>query len=238
MEETNRFYPHLSVDCVLLGFDGEDLKVLLVRRKDATPDSEQYNDMKLPGRLLYEDEELDEAAHAVLQEYTGIKEPYLRQFKSFGSVKRTSNPKDVKWLENSAKLKIGRLVTVAYMSLIRITGKIHQLSPNYQASWLSLTELPELAFDHNQIIREAQTEVQRQAKIDPGILFELLPSKFTALQFRKLYELVYNRPQDVRNFHKKILAMPYVVALEERESGVSHRAARYYRFDKKRYVKG
>lgn len=230
------YNPHLSVDCVLIGFDGEELKVLLVQRNEAD-NSGAYNDMKLPGRLIYEKEELDDAAYSVLQELTGIKQPYLRQFKTFGSVARTSDPRDVRWLEKAVKLKIGRLVTVAYMSLIRITGRLNTISAEYSASWQSLRELPHLAFDHNQIIQEAQQEIQRSAQIDPTILFELLPAKFTALQLRRLYEEVYGKPIDVRNFHKKIITLPYIVPLNEYETGVAHRAARYYKFDKKRIHK-
>ncbi len=231
------YNPHLSVDCVLLGFDGEELKVLLVQRNPSDEEGE-YNDMKLPGRLIFEDEELDDAASSVLLELTGIKQAYLRQFKTFGSISRTSNPRDVRWLEDAVKLKIGRLITVAYMSLIKITGRLNTLSPDYSAGWKSLLDLPQLAFDHNQIILEAQKEIQHMAQLDPTILFELLPAKFTALQLRRLYEQVYGRQLDVRNFHKKIMTMPYVVPLDEFETNVSHRAARFYKFDKKRMIKG
>ena len=230
------YNPHLSVDCVLIGFDGEELKVLLVQRNQSDHPGE-YNDMKRPGWLIYEKEELDDAASAVLKELTGIRHHYLRQFKTFGSISRTSNPKDVRWLENAVKLKIGRLVTVAYMSMMRITRKLNVLSSEYSACWQSIKALPQLAFDHNQIIQEALKEIQRSAQIDPTILFELLPAKFTALQLRRLYEEVYGKIFDVRNFHKKITTMPYVVPLNEYETGVAHRAARYYKFDKKRIHK-
>ncbi|MEG1585914.1 MAG: DNA mismatch repair protein MutT [Bacteroidales bacterium] len=233
---TTHYNPHLSVDCVLIGFNGEELKILLVQRNESDASGE-FNDMKLPGRLIYEKEELDDAAYSVLQELTGIQQPYLRQFKTFGSVSRTADPKDVRWLENAVKLKIGRLVTVAYMSLIRITSKLNTISAEYSAGWQSLKDLPQLAFDHNQIIQEAKQEIQRSAQIDPTILFELLPSRFTALQLRRLYEEVYDKPLDVRNFHKKIMTLPYIVPLNEYEKAVAHRAARYYKFDKKRILK-
>ena len=148
MENINKFYPHLSVDCVLLGFDGNDMRVLLIERTD-TCDNEESNDHKLPGRLIYIDEDLDEAAYSVLNEYTGMDNPYLKQFKTFGSPDRTSNPKDVKWLENAVKQKIGRLITVAYMSMVRINEKKKVLKDNYSASWIALKDIPNLAFDHN-----------------------------------------------------------------------------------------
>lgn len=233
MKLSPAFYPHLSVDCVLLGFDGEDLKVLLVERTD-TMHSQNFNDMKLPGRLIYEHEDLDDAAHDVLKDLTGIDHSYLKQFKTFGSPSRTSNPRDVKWLENAVKLKIGRLVTVAYLSFIRITHCLNVPSPDYKAYWHPVCELPDLAFDHNDIINEAHAELQRYVELDPAILFELLPAKFTATELRKLFEKIYNKKLDVRNFHKKIESMPYVVRLDEWQKKVPHRAARYYRFDKKK----
>ena len=90
-----------------------------------------------------------------------------------------------------------------------------------------------LAFDHNLIIKEALAYMRRFVEFDPSMLFGLLPRKFTALQLRVLFELVYDKQFDVRNFHRKIAVMEYVVPLEERQKGVPHRAARYYKFDKK-----
>ena len=235
MENNNSFYPHLSVDCVLLGFDGSEIKVLLVERTNS-PKGADLNDMKLPGRLIYENEDLDEAANSVLKELTGLSNLYLSQFRTFGSPTRTSNPRDVMWLENAVKLKIGRLVTVAYMSMIKITDKINNISPNYQAKWVSLKDVPELAFDHNVLIEVALKEVQKSIKSEPIILFNFLPVKFTALQLRTIYEQVFNKKFDVRNFHKKMTSMPYVVATDELEANVAHRAARLYRFDKKEYT--
>ena len=94
-----------------------------------------------------------------------------------------------------------------------------------------------LAFDHNLIIKEAMIYIRQYVEINPSSLFDLLPRKFTASQLRTLYELVYGRQYDVRNFHKKIALMEYVVPMEEKQQGVAHRAARYYRFDKKIYNK-
>ena len=108
---------------------------------------------------------------------------------------------------------------------------------NHKVTWCPVQELPRLAFDHKNIIEEAIREIRRTSKLYPAILFELLPAKFTALELRRLYEVIYDKEMDVRNFHKKITAMPYVIALEEKQTNVAHRAARYYRFDKKTYNK-
>lgn len=227
---------HISVDCVVIGFDGDQLKVLLVKRV-GEESGEIFHDMKLPGSLIYMDEDLDEAAKRVLHELTGLKNVNLMQFKAFGSKDRTKNPKDVHWLERAIKSKVERIVTIAYLSLVKIDRALNKNLDDYQACWVAMKDIKDLAFDHNIIIREAISYIRQYAEFNPSSLFELLPRKFTALQLRTLYQLVYDKQIDVRNFHKKIAMMEYVVPLEEKEQGVAHRAARYYKFDKKIYNK-
>ena len=212
---------HISVDCVVIGFDGEQLKVLLINRI-GEENGKVYRDMKLPGSLIYMDEDLDEAAQRVLFELTGIRNVNLMQFKAFGSKNRTSNPKDVHWLERAMQSKVERIVTIAYLSMVKIDRAL---------------DIKTLAFDHNLIIREALTYIRQFVEFNPSMLFDLLPRKFTASQLRILFELVYDKTVDVRNFHKKIALMDYVVPLEEKQTGVAHRAARYYKFDRKIYNK-
>ena len=110
---------HISVDCVVIGFDGEQLKVLLVKRA-GEEEGEVFHDMKLPGSLIYMDEDLDEAAQRVLNELTGLKNVNLMQFKAFGSKNRTKDPRDVHWLERAMQSKVERIVTIAYLSLVKI----------------------------------------------------------------------------------------------------------------------
>ncbi|BEG99253.1 NUDIX hydrolase [Bacteroides sedimenti] len=238
IDENKLVNPHVSVDCVVLGFDGKQLKVLLVKQIGQET-ADVYTDLKLPGSLIYNDEDLDEAAQRVLYELTGIKNVDLLQFRAFGSKNRTHNPKDVRWLErfHQLKSKIERIVTIAYLSMVKIDGKMEQLSDKYQACWMEVKQLKVLAFDHNQIIAEAITYIRQYVEMNPSILFDLLPRKFTASELRVLYELVYDKTFDVRNFHKKITMMEYVVPLDEYQSGVPHRAARYYKFDRKIYNK-
>lgn len=227
---------HISVDCVVVGFDGEQLKVLLVRRV-CEEKGEVVHDMKLPGSLIYMDEDLDEAAARVLNELTGLKNVNLMQFKAFGSKNRTKDPKDVHWLERAMQSKVERIVTIAYLSLLKIDRALNRGLDNYQAEWVALPDVKTLAFDHNLIIKEALVYIRQYVEFNPSSLFDLLPRKFTASQLRILYELVYGKQYDVRNFHKKIALMEYVVPMEEKQQGVAHRAARYYRFDKKIYNK-
>jgi ADP-ribose pyrophosphatase YjhB (NUDIX family) len=227
---------HISVDCVVIGFDGEEIKVLLIQRI-GEDEGKAYSDMKLPGSLIYMDEDLDEAARRVLCELTGLKTVNLMQFKTFGSKNRTSNPKDVRWLERAVQLKVERIVTVAYMSMVKIDRTLSQSLEEYQANWVSLKDIKTLAFDHNLIIKEALAYMRQYVEFNISIVFDLLPRKFTAAQLRTLFELIYDRPIDVRNFHKKMAMMKYIVPLEEHQKGVPHRAARYYKFDKKAYNK-
>ena len=100
MTTENLYNPHVSVDCVVFGFDGENLKVLLIER-NIQEQNENYNDKKLPGSIIFNDEDLDDAASRVLTELTGLKNIYLSQFHSFGNPDRINNPRDILWLENS-----------------------------------------------------------------------------------------------------------------------------------------
>lgn len=227
---------HISVDCVVVGFDGDRLKVLLIKRV-GNDEGLAFHDMKLPGSLIYKDEDLDGAAMRVLSELTGLKNVDLIQFKAFGSKNRTSNPKDVRWLERAQKAQVESIVTIAYLALVKIDRALSRNLETFQADWVALDDIQDLAFDHNLIIKEALVYIRQYVESNPAALFELLPRKFTASQLRTLYELIYNKTIDVRNFHKKIALMDYVLPLEERQQGVAHRAARYYRFDKKLYNK-
>lgn len=225
--------PNISVDCSLIGFDGEELRVLLVRQA-GVPEVEGENIYKLPGSLIYVDEDLDEAAKRVLYELTGLKSVSMVQFRAFGSKDRTRNPKDVRWLERFHSLpnQINRIVTIAYLALLKIDRKYTRLSHKYEACWMPVKDVKELAFDHKQILEESLIYIRQYIEAFPAALFDLLPRKFTASQLRRLYEVIYDRTFDVRNFHKRIMMMKYVVPLEEKEQGVSHRAARYFKFDR------
>ena len=233
LDEKHDVNPNVSVDCVMVGFDRENLRVLLVRQL-GTPEAEGESTYKLPGSLIYVDEDLDDAARRVLGELTGLKSVPMVQFRAFGSKDRTRNPRDVHWLERFHSLpnQIDRIVTIAYLALLKIDRKYARLSHKYEATWVPVKEVKELAFDHNQILMSALSYIQQYVEMSPAVLFDLLPRKFTAAQLRRVYEIVYDRVFDVRNFHKRISLMKYVVPLDEKEQGVSHRAARYYRFDR------
>ena len=143
------------------------------------------------------------------------------------------------WLERFHRLdkKIDRIVTIAYLTLVKLDRKFEKLSSKYDASWIPVQEVDSLAFDHLQILKDALSFIRHYVELNPSALFDLLPKKFTACQLRTLFQLIYNKEFDVRNFHKKLIQMTYVIPLDEKETGVSHRAARYYKFDKSLYNK-
>ena len=231
--------PYVSVDCVLLGFDGTQLNVLVVRQKEGGHDDNSTNNYKLPGSLIYMDENLDEAAKRVLKQLTGLVQIRMVQFRAFGDARRLANPNDTVWLERFHHLEhhLERIVTIAYLSLLRIDRKRENLQKDYDAQWTPISEIPQLAFDHNEIVNEAIKTVQRITSTNPTQIFDLLPRKFTAAQLHTVYQAVTGKSIDFRNFHKKIQSMPYVVQLEEKEQGVNHRAAHYFKFDRKKAVK-
>ena len=237
--QNENFNLHVSVDCVLIGFDKDEFKVLLVRQMDGG-ENDKYNNMKLPGSLIYDDENLDEAAKRVLSELSGLKNVKMSQFKAYGSKDRTRNPKDVLWLERFHKLdnlKIDRIVTIAYLSLLKMSRNLSNLSDKFDAEWVPVDEVHSLAFDHFQILKDSILHIRRYVEMSPCVIFDLLPRKFTIAQLRTLYELIYDKEYDVRNFHKKVTQMQYVVPLDEKQVNVSHRAARLFKFDRAIYNK-
>ncbi|MCD9855225.1 NUDIX domain-containing protein [Epilithonimonas sp. JDS] len=228
-------HTYLSVDCVVFGFDHENkLNILLVQRHvDDIPLEQQK---KLPGSLIFSDEDVDDAANRVLFELTGIKKMVLKQFRCFADPNRASNQNDIKWMGKEYKHNIDRIITVAYLSLCRIDHKID--SSKYDTvDWHPIDRLPRLPFDHNKIIEESLMEIKKWIDSDFSIIFVLLPKKFTIRQLYQLYNALSEKKIDIKNFHKKISSFSYIIQLDEIETNVSHRAARYYRFDAKIYKK-
>ena len=208
--------PAVTVDCVVFGLDDEDLKVLLIQR-DLPPYDGRW---ALPGGFVEADESLEEAARRELQEETGIDIVYLEQLYTYGAVDR--DPRD-------------RIITVAYYALVKLHDhRVQAATDARDAAWFSIEDLPRLAFDHDQILQQAHERLRGKVRYQP-IGFELLPAKFTLRQLQHLYETILDRQLDKRNFRKKILSMDLLQELEELESDVAHRAARLYRFDKRKY---
>ncbi len=208
--------PALTVDCVVFGVDDEDLKVLLIQRA-LEPFQGRW---ALPGGFVHLHESLDDAARRELQEETGLAQVYLEQLYTFGELGR--DPR-------------GRVVSVAYYALVKLGDqRVRAATDASDARWFAAGETPSLAFDHERILKIARTRLEGKVRYQP-IGFELLPAKFTLSQLQRVYEKILGRQLDKRNFRKKILAMDLVVDLEEFEQNVAHRAARLYRFDRRKY---
>jgi 8-oxo-dGTP diphosphatase len=207
--------PALAVDCVVFGLD-EDLQVLLIQR-DQPPFEGRW---ALPGGFVRMDETLDEAAKRELEEETGVTRVFLEQLYTFSELDR--DPRE-------------RVVSVAYYALVKLSDhRVKAATDARDAAWFSVVDLPKLAFDHDRILHVALERLKGKVVYQP-IGFELLPPKFTLSQLQHMYEVVLEKELDKRNFRKKVLAMGFLEELDEVEQDVAHRAARLYRFDKKRY---
>lgn len=230
--------PHISVDCVIFGFDSTELKILLVEREKLPNEDPRLPSglMKLPGNLIDETEDLDESAYRVLKELTGLDKIYLKQLSVFGNSDRLDVVNDLLWLKTTSGMTIDRVVTVAYYSLVKINESDPQAHINSNAFWLPINKVPHLIFDHNKIIYKALETVRKELRTEP-IGFELLPKKFTLRQLQNLYEVILGTSLDNRNFRKKISKLEYLIPLDEKEKGVNHKPAQFYRFDKKIYTK-
>ncbi|HYI00607.1 NUDIX hydrolase [Hyalangium sp.] len=208
--------PALTVDCVVFGMDEGDLKVLLIQR-GLEPFVGKW---ALPGGFVRMEESLDEAARRELEEEAGIRPSHMEQLYTFGEPGR--DPR-------------GRVVTVAYFALVKLSDhRVHASTDAREAAWFSVWDTPKLAFDHAEILGTALQRLKGKVRYQP-IGFELLPPKFTLTQLQRLYEIILERTLDKRNFRKKILSMDLLEELDEVEQDVSHRAARLYRFDHKKY---
>ena len=212
--------PSVAVDCVVFGLDldEDDLEILLIQRlKDPFA-----HGWALPGGFMQMDETADTAARRELEEETGVTDVYLEQLYTFSDVAR--DPR-------------GRVVSIAYYALAKLSDhRIRAATDAENVAWYSIRKLPRLAFDHKAIIDTAIERLRGKVRYAP-LGFELLPPKFTLSQLQRLYEIVLEQQLDKRNFRKKILSMEFLVDTGEHEQGVAHRAARLYRFDRRKYLK-
>lgn len=209
-----------TVDCVIFGFDEGELKILLIERNE-----EPFKGwFALPGYFVENTESIETAAQRILYESTGLKGIYMEQFYTFGALGR--HPQ-------------GRVITVAYYAMIRLNRQ-KEVKPvtdfAKQAVWVNVKDIPELAFDHSRIFRKGFEKIRNSIGYQP-IAFELLPEKFTLTQLQNLYEVILNKKLDKRNFRKKMLSYDILRELDEKQKGVSYRAAKLYKFDRRKFAK-
>jgi len=218
MNNTKQHFPQhgVTVDAVVLGYNGEALQIVLVKRA-----IEPYKGAwALPGGFVLANESLEDAVKRELQEEAGLAELYLEQLYTFGDVGR--DPR-------------GRIISCAYYGLVRPgSHPVMSGSDASQARWFDVSALPTLAFDHARVVRVALERLRAKISYAP-VGFELLPERFTLSHLQRLYEAILDRPLDKRNFRKRFLGLGILKELDERETGVAHRAAQFYQFDVKRY---
>lgn len=234
LEQTNvDILDTISVDCVIFGYEENALKVL-VRREFVPEEGEIFIEWKLLGNHVRRNEKISETASRILKEQTGIENIFVKQFMVFSDPNRLCRRKrDFEWIK--PRLADERVITVGFYSLINLKDVDHGTLIN-NAKWDNAYEITELMFDHKEIFDEALKKLRHDLLHEPLVL-ELLPDKFTLTQMQKLYETIFNTTYDKRNYRRKVNKMPYLVQLDEIQTGVSHKPARLYTFDRDIYEK-
>ena len=237
--EVTALNPHVSVDCVIFGYDFEELKVLLIERNYFDSNDHQHNkkitDLVLPGNLVRDNETLDESAKRILKELTSLENIFMEQFYTFGDPNRVRKKQDAEWLRSIRAEPDARVITVAYFALVKLNDYVPRPDSFARRSeWYGVDNIPDLAFDHNEIAEKALEMLRFKLKYFP-IGFELLPKKFTLSQVQKLYEAISGNKLDKRNFRKKLKALNIVTPLGEKQKGVAHKPASVYTLNQKAY---
>jgi ADP-ribose pyrophosphatase YjhB (NUDIX family) len=207
----------VAVDCIILGFNNKELNVLLHKRTFEPLKGE----WSLMGGFVRPGESVNEAASRVLAECTGIDNLFMEQVGAYGDVTRDLGE---------------RVISIAYYALVKMNDFNIDLLEQYDAKWTKLSDLPELIFDHKQMLHDTLSRLKHKAGNRP-VGFNLLPDKFTLPQLQTLYEAIYQAPLDKRNFRKKLHAMDILEKLDEKDKKGSKRGAFYYTFNKEKYDK-
>ncbi|MBI5370705.1 MAG: NUDIX hydrolase [Sphingobacteriales bacterium] len=201
----------ITVDCVILGYEEKELKVLLIKS-----DMQEYSGLfSLPGDFIKPDEDLEAASYRVLKEKTGLDDVYLEQVRTFGNIFRHPS---------------GRVITVAYYSLIDVKNHKLQLDLN-ERHWHPVNEIKKLAFDHKLILDTCLNRLRQQVMEHP-VIFNLLPEKFSLRELQELYEAILGVELDRRNFRKKISIKDWLLDIDEMEHNVPHRPGKLYMLKK------
>ncbi|HVM87264.1 MAG TPA: NUDIX domain-containing protein [Puia sp.] len=206
----------ISVDCVIFGFDENELKVLLIKS-----DLEKFeHKWSLLGDLVNNHEDINQAAYRILKERTGMNDVYLEEVKAFGEVNR--HP-------------AARVVTIAYCSLINIQHHQLKIHAN-ELHWHKVSSITKMAFDHKKILDTCYEWLQKRIQEHP-LGFSLLPKKFSLRELQNLYEAILGVKLDRRNFRKKFFSMDVLEDTKEYEADVPHRPGKLYKFNYEKYKK-
>lgn len=210
-----RFYH--AVDCIIFGFSGGELSLLLLKRR-FEPGKGEWS---LMGGFVQENEHMDDAAKRVLAELTGLTDVFMEQVGTFGQIERDPGE---------------RVISTAYYALINIKEYDRQLVEEHNAHWININEIPDLLFDHEEMVSMARKAMMLQAAIRP-ICFHLLPEHFTLTQLQNLYEAINGNPVDKRNFRKRVAELGYVEKTKLIDKLTSRRGAALYKFNEEDYKK-
>ncbi len=237
--DINKLVAGNSVDCVIFGFEEQQLKILLLKWKFG-------DSWTLPGGFIHKTEDLDSAARRILEERTNLENIFLNQFHTFGNINRNLLHKAFKEQkldknifysldEESRKWISSRFITTGYFAFIDI--KNASPNPDYlseKCEWFSIDELPDLVYDHNDIIKKALAYIRIQLNYLP-VSINLLPLKFTMQQLQKLYEEILNKKIVRSNFQRKMLKLGIFIRLEKEFKGAANKAPYLYTIDKHKY---
>ncbi|MFH1174404.1 MAG: NUDIX domain-containing protein [archaeon] len=204
------FKPSVTVDIILFSIINEEIKVLLIRR-GIPPFKGMW---AIPGGFVREKEELEDAAKRELSEETGVNVSYLEQLYTFGGINR--DPR-------------GRVITITYFGLTALEQTLQASTDAEHARWFSIKKLPSLAFDHKNILEYALQRLRWKFEYTT-VAFSVLPEKFTLTSLQRLYEVVFDKPFDKRNFRKKLFSLKIVEPTKEIDRNVSHRPPQFYKF--------
>ena len=200
----------VAVDCIIFGFHNNEIK-LLVHHRAMEP---EQGGLSLMGGFVRKDESVDQAASNILSNLTGLENIFMDQVNVYGELNRDPGE---------------RVISCAYYSLIDMNAYDESLLKNHHAFWVSLDKASELIFDHYQMVKDALAILRRKAVLEP-IGFNLLSEKFTLTQLQSLYEAIYAKPMDKRNFRKKMLSLGFIDKLEEIDKSGSKKGAYFYKF--------
>ena len=205
----------VAADCIVFGFKDKELHVLLTRR----PVEPMAGEWSLMGGFVDENESLENAAKKVLFRYTQQKGIYMEQVNAYGKVDRDTG---------------GRVISVAFYALVRLEEFDTSLAKRFDARWMNVKELPQLVFDHNQMVEDALTLLRFKVSMQP-IIFRFFDEKFTLPALQDLYEAIYQREVDKRNFRKKLTSMNILDKMNIKDTLSSKRGAFYYKFNEEKY---
>jgi hypothetical protein len=206
---------YVSVDCIILGFKENAINVLIIKRKFEPLKGER----SLMGGFVRMNESLNDTVARVVFEYTGISDVYMEQVGAYGDVGRDIGE---------------RVISIAYYALIDMELFDEKLEKRHNAEWINVDDTGPLILDHNRLLNDTLKLMKRRTATRP-VGFNLLPEKFTLTQLQSLYEAIYQRPLDKRNFRKKLFEMNILEKLDEKDKLYSKKGAYYYRFNKEKY---